>query len=57
MAPVYAGLFGVALDAPALAADVRAALDGGAAGVSIFESNTMSEEKWKALEGALGIGA
>jgi uncharacterized lipoprotein YddW (UPF0748 family) len=55
--PVYAGLFAVALDAPALAADVRAAMDGGAAGVSIFESNTMSEEKWKALEGALGIGA
>jgi uncharacterized lipoprotein YddW (UPF0748 family) len=55
-APVYAGLFAVALDAPALATDVRAAFDGGAAGVSLFESKTMSEEKWKALEGALGGG-
>jgi uncharacterized lipoprotein YddW (UPF0748 family) len=51
--PVYSGLYMPASDPAAVAALVRAALTGGAAGTSLFSLGAMSDEKWKAFAGAL----
>lgn len=48
-APVYGGLSVTDTDAKALAALVRAVLDGGADGVGLFSLDAMNDEKWKAL--------
>lgn len=53
--PIYSGLFVPAVDAAGLGPIVRAAIEGGAAGVSIFSARAMDETKWKALATALGV--
>jgi hypothetical protein len=44
--PVHSGLFVAPLDAAAFTASIRAALESGAAGVSIFDAGAMSAERW-----------
>ena len=47
--PVHSGLFVQPLDADAFTATVRMAIDGGAAGVSIFDAGAMTPERWTLL--------
>ncbi len=54
--PLYAGLYVPELDPEELGRAVRAALDGGASGVSLFESRAPTEAHWQALERALAPG-
>jgi hypothetical protein len=51
--PVYSGLFVQPLDAAAFTTTVHMALDGGAAGVSIFDAGAMTPERWALLPKAL----
>jgi uncharacterized lipoprotein YddW (UPF0748 family) len=51
--PVYSGLFVPPLDALGLVEVLKAALGGGAAGVSLFASDAMDTSKWKAFRGVV----
>ncbi len=51
---MYSGLFAAGMDAAALEVVIAAALDGGAAGVSIFSARAMDDAKWKVLAKASG---
>lgn len=47
--PLYSGLFVPALTPDELVAAVRASLEGGAQGVSLFASGSLSDEHWRAF--------
>jgi uncharacterized lipoprotein YddW (UPF0748 family) len=47
--PLYAGLYVPDLDPPALARGARLALDAGAAGVTLFNAGSMTEDHWAAV--------
>jgi uncharacterized lipoprotein YddW (UPF0748 family) len=47
--PIYSGLFVHDVDVPTFERMVDAALDSGAAGVSLFSAGGMNDQKWKAL--------
>lgn len=51
--PIYSGLFAPAVVAPGLTRIVEGALDGGAAGVSVFHAHAMDQSMWKAFAAAL----
>jgi hypothetical protein len=51
--PVYSGLYAPPLEAAEFTATVRMAIEGGAAGVSIFDAGAMSPERWSVLSKAL----
>jgi uncharacterized lipoprotein YddW (UPF0748 family) len=52
-APIYSGLFVPNADGAGFTDLAQAALDGGAAGFSLFSLGGMNDEKWKALGGVL----
>ncbi len=47
--PVYSGLFIHGMDEPTFTQTVKAALEAGAFGVSLFSDDAMDEAKWRAL--------
>jgi uncharacterized lipoprotein YddW (UPF0748 family) len=51
--PIYSGLFAPAVVAPGLTRIVEGALQGGAAGVSIFHAQAMDDSLWKAFAAAV----
>ena len=51
--PVHSGLYVPPLDAAEFTTTVRMAIDGGAAGVSIFDAGAMTPERWTVLSKAL----
>ena len=52
-APVYSGIYVPPLPPEELAAAVRQALDGGAAGVSLFDVGAMNDDRWRAFAAAM----
>jgi uncharacterized lipoprotein YddW (UPF0748 family) len=48
--PIYSGLYVPDLDPAGVTSVVRASIDGGAGGVSLFSHGGMTDEKWKAFQ-------
>jgi uncharacterized lipoprotein YddW (UPF0748 family) len=53
--PIYSGLFVNGMDGPTFLKTLRMAIDGGAAGVSIFSASAMDQSKWTTLLEAIGV--
>jgi hypothetical protein len=54
--PVYSGLYVPDMDAAGVRGVVRASMDGGASGVSLFSYDAMTDEKWKAFQEGVKAG-